>query len=72
MNQKPENCNKMLLEGEADCETGRSTASGAWLWLELNDSGLTHAKHPWHPCSLVVPPSDPGTPTGSMSLGFDI
>lgn len=44
MNQNPENCNKMLLEGQADCEADRVQPLGDWFLLELDDSVLVHAK----------------------------
>lgn len=44
MNQNPENCNKMLLEGKADCDADRTRPLGEWFLLELDDSGLVHAK----------------------------
>lgn len=44
MNQNPENCNKMLLEGQADCEADRVQPLEDWFLLELDDSVLVHAK----------------------------
>lgn len=82
MNQNPENCNKMLLEGKADCEADRAQPLGDWFLLELDDSGLAQAKRlpaPLTPelClqdSLIHnrPPSPPSSPQLALSDPFTL